>query len=88
LLVCVPTYTEAENIDTFLNAVFENIPSEARILVIDDNSSDGTARIIENIQSKYHERLHLLRRTEKQALAGAYLVAFAWGLSKSYGFFL
>ncbi|MHC6201683.1 glycosyltransferase [Breznakiellaceae bacterium SP9] len=88
LLICVPTYNEAENIEQFLNAVFCAAPSEAHILVIDDNSPDGTARIVERIIEKYPEQLHILNRAQKQGLAAAYLAAFDWGLSRSYDVFL
>jgi dolichol-phosphate mannosyltransferase len=88
LLICVPTYNEAENIGPFLNAVFENIPPEADILVIDDNSPDGTSEIAEKLTEKYPERLHILKRPEKQGLAAAYLAAFDWGLSMNYGIFM
>ena len=87
-LICVPTYNEAENIDLFLESVFNNSPAETHILVIDDNSPDGTAHIVEKKQEKYSERLHLLNRPEKQGLAAAYLAAFEWGLSKNYNIFL
>ncbi|MDR0639220.1 MAG: glycosyltransferase family 2 protein [Spirochaetaceae bacterium] len=88
LLVCVPTYNEAENIGPFIDTVFENIPPEAHILVIDDNSHDGTARIVEKSAEKYSQRLHLLNRPGKQGLASAYLAAFDWGLAKGYDVFL
>ncbi|MDR1470230.1 MAG: glycosyltransferase family 2 protein [Spirochaetaceae bacterium] len=88
VLVCVPTYNEAENIGPFIDAVFEHAPSEVHVLVIDDNSPDGTAQIVEKIQKNYPERLHLLNRPGKQGLAAAYLAAFAWGLAKGYDIFL
>jgi dolichol-phosphate mannosyltransferase len=71
-----------------LDAVFENIPLHAHILVADDNSPDGTAGIVEKIQETYPERLHLLKRPGKQGLAAAYLAAFGWGLSRQYDVFL
>jgi dolichol-phosphate mannosyltransferase len=88
LLICVPTYNEAENIGPFLEAVFANIPPGAHVLVVDDNSPDGTAHIVTAAREKYGERLHLLERPEKQGLAAAYLAAFEWGLSRGYGVFL
>jgi dolichol-phosphate mannosyltransferase len=71
-----------------LDAVFENIPLHAHILVADDNSPDGKADIVEKIQKTYPERLHLLKRPGKQGLAAAYLAAFGWGLSRQYDVFL
>jgi dolichol-phosphate mannosyltransferase len=88
LLVCVPTYNEVENIGPFIDAVFENIPPEAHVLVIDDNSPDGTAQIVEKTAKKYPERLHLLNRPGKQGLAAAYLAAFEWGLAEGCDVFL
>jgi dolichol-phosphate mannosyltransferase len=88
LLICIPTYNEAENIEPFINAVFGNLPACADILVIDDNSPDGTADIVEVLIIKYKERLHILKRSKKQGLAAAYLAAFNWGLSRKYDVFL
>ena len=88
LLVCVPTYNEAENIEPFLNAVFENAPSGAHILVIDDNSPDGTAAIVEKLMERYQERLHILKRAGKAGLASAYLAGFDWGIAKGFDIFL
>ncbi|MDR0383149.1 MAG: glycosyltransferase, partial [Spirochaetaceae bacterium] len=47
ILVCVPVYNESENIEAFINAVFDNSPVSADVLVIDDSSPDGTGAIIE-----------------------------------------
>jgi dolichol-phosphate mannosyltransferase len=88
LLITVPTYNEAQNIGPFIKAVFENIPSQAEILVVDDNSPDGTAKIVEKIISRGQNRLHILNRPEKQGLGKAYLAAFDWGLSRGYDVFL
>jgi dolichol-phosphate mannosyltransferase len=88
LLICVPTYNEAENIEQFIIAVFANCPPETHILVIDDNSPDGTADIVEKCTALYKDRLHILRRPGKQGLAEAYRAAFGWGLLKSYDVFL
>jgi dolichol-phosphate mannosyltransferase len=88
LLVAVPTYNEAPNIELFLKSVFENIPEEAEVIVVDDNSPDGTAKIVEDCIPRYPQRLVLLNRPEKQGLAQAYLAAFDWGLSRHYDVFL
>jgi dolichol-phosphate mannosyltransferase len=84
LLICVPTYNEAENIEQFIHAVFTYCTSEANILVIDDNSPDGTAAIVEQLKGQYPDRLHLLLRPDKQGLAQAYLAAFDWGISGTF----
>jgi dolichol-phosphate mannosyltransferase len=88
LLICVPTYNEAENIEQFIVAVFARCPPDAAILVADDNSPDGTAVIVENLIGRFPERLHILKRPQKQGLGPAYLAAFAWGLAKQYTVFL
>jgi dolichol-phosphate mannosyltransferase len=88
LLVCVPTYNEAENITLFLCQVFAQSPEGTHILVVDDNSPDGTAALVEKLAAGYPGRLHLLRRPGKQGLAGAYCAAFAWGLEREYDAFL
>ncbi|MDR2098261.1 MAG: glycosyltransferase family 2 protein, partial [Spirochaetaceae bacterium] len=62
--------------------------SDADVLVIDDNSPDGTADIVEKLIYSYPERLHLLKRPGKQGLGTAYLAAFEWGLSREYDVFL
>jgi dolichol-phosphate mannosyltransferase len=88
LLICVPTYNEAENIEQFITAVFKHCPPQAAVLVIDDNSPDGTAAIVEGLIEQFPKQLHLLKRPEKQGLGPAYLAAFAWGLAKQYDAFL
>jgi dolichol-phosphate mannosyltransferase len=83
-LICVPTYNEAENIERFVHAVFAHCPPEAAMLVIDDNSPDGTASIVENLFANYIERLYIMKRPEKQGGASAFLQAFAWGIERGY----
>ena len=84
VLICVPTYNEAENIEPFLNAVFENAPPDTDALVIDDNSPDGTAAIVEKCMEQYPQRLFILKRPGKQGGATAFLTAYQWGLSNGY----
>jgi dolichol-phosphate mannosyltransferase len=84
LLICVPTYNEVENISPFLDTVFADAPPDAHILVIDDNSPDGTAGIVKTMREKYTGRLHLLERPGKQGGASAFLQAFDWGIKYNY----
>jgi dolichol-phosphate mannosyltransferase len=84
VLVCVPTYNEAENIKPFIDAVFDNAPPRTDILVVDDNSPDGTADMAESLAGKYKERLHILKRSGKQGGASAFLEAFEWGIRRGY----
>jgi dolichol-phosphate mannosyltransferase len=85
VLVCVPTYNEAENIESFINAVFDNSPDNVDILVVDDNSPDGTADIVENLIKKHDGRLRILKRPLKQGGASAFLQGFEWGIRHGYG---
>jgi dolichol-phosphate mannosyltransferase len=84
----VPTYNESENIEPLIKTVFEYVPQNTEILIIDDNSPDGTAKIVERLIPDYPERLHQLNRPEKLGLAQAYLASFNWGMSRSYDLFL
>ena len=88
VLICIPTYNEAENISKIIHAVFEHCTSGEQILVIDDNSPDFTADIAEKLKDVYPNRLHILKRHGKQGLATAYLAAFEWGLARDYDIFL
>ena len=88
LLITVPTYNEIENIEPLIKLIFEYIPSCAEILVIDDNSPDGTGAAVERLTGQYPDRLYLLKRPGKQGLAQAYLAAFEWGMSRDYDVFL
>ena len=88
LLVIIPTYNEIENIEKLIKAVFTYIPTDAAILVVDDNSPDGTARVVEKISKDFPDRLHILNRPEKQGLAAAYLAGFSWGADGPWDVFL
>jgi dolichol-phosphate mannosyltransferase len=87
-LVTVPTYNEAENIEPFIQTVFAYIPLSAEILIVDDNSPDGTAEIVGRLIPEYPKRLHIINHPEKQGLGKAYLAAFDWGMARSYDVFL
>jgi len=88
LLTIIPTYNEIDNIKKFIKAVFSYIPHDAAILVVDDNSPDGTASVVEKISLDFPERLHILNRSEKQGLAAAYLAGFSWAWSGHWDVFL
>ncbi len=85
-LVIVPTYNEIENITQLLTALNEKV-SEADILVVDDNSPDGTAEAVKAF-AQNHPQVHLLNRQKKDGLAGAYIAGFKWGLAKDYDRFV
>ena len=81
-LVIIPTYKEKENVKAIIKTIFSlSVPFE--ILIIDDNSPDGTAAIVKDLQSAY-DNLHLIERPGKMGLGTAYITGFSWALEKSY----
>jgi dolichol-phosphate mannosyltransferase len=89
--VIIPTYKERENIRAIIDTVFA-LPKDFHILIVDDNSPDGTAEIVEELQASYNTpaetRLHLLKRPGKQGLGTAYITGFRWCLEKGYEYIL
>lgn len=86
-VVIIPTYNEKENIENIINAVFA-LPVMFDVLIIDDNSPDGTAAIIERMQKQWDGRLHLLKRSGKLGLGTAYIMGFKWCLNAGYEFII
>jgi len=84
-IVVIPTYNEKENIEKIVRKVFD-LPKPFDVLIVDDNSPDGTADIIKSLQKEY-PGLNLLERPGKQGLGTAYLAAFRWGLERDYQYF-
>ena len=84
-IVIIPTYNEIENIEAIINAVFA-LPSVYHVLIVDDNSPDGTAQKVSAMQAQNADRLFLEIRTKKAGLGTAYVHGFKWALSKSYDF--
>ena len=82
-IVLIPTYNEKENIEAIIRAVF-GLSVPFHILVIDDNSPDGTANIVKTLQQEFPESLHLLERPGKQGLGRAYMAGFEWALAHNY----
>jgi dolichol-phosphate mannosyltransferase len=85
-LVIIPTYNEKENIRSIVELVLSQAPN-LDVLVVDDNSPDGTARIVEEM-AKVDPRLHLLSRAGKLGLGTAYIAGFKWGLARHYAFLI
>lgn len=83
-LVIIPTYNEKENIVRVLKAVLA-LPVSFDILVVDDNSPDGTAQLVRAIQ-KTEKRVYLEVRKEKSGLGTAYIHGFKWALAKEYDY--
>lgn len=86
-IVLIPTYNEKENIKNIIHAVFA-LEHPFDILVIDDNSPDGTAAIVKELQSQFEGRLHLLERAGKQGLGTAYIAGFKWAIENKYDYII
>lgn len=89
-LIIIPTYNEADNAERIIRAVFaqeQNTPDvELNILIVDDNSPDGTSDIVRKLQSAIGEKLHLLSRAGKMGLGTAYVAGFKYGLEKGFDY--
>ncbi|MDC6404542.1 MULTISPECIES: polyprenol monophosphomannose synthase [Maribacter] len=84
-VVIIPTYNEIENIDAIINAVFE-LPKDFHVLIVDDNSPDGTAQSVRDLQQKFKDNLFLEVRQEKSGLGTAYIHGFKWAIGKKYDY--
>lgn len=84
LLVCLPTYNERDNLAPITRAILDAEP-RAEILVIDDDSPDGTGRLADELAAA-EPRLHVLHRERKAGLGRAYLAGFRWALERGYAF--
>ncbi len=83
-LVIVPTYNEGENITRILPRILEQDP-RLEVLVVDDNSPDGTGEMVDQL-SLDEPRIHVLHRQQKEGLGRAYLAGFGWALARDYAF--
>ena len=86
-LVIIPTYNEKENIEAIIKATF-NQEKEFHILVVDDNSPDGTSEIIKNLILEFPNRLFLEKRVDKNGLGSAYIHGFKWAIEKKYDYII
>ncbi len=82
-LVIIPTYNELENIGMIVPEVLRENP-DVHVLVVDDNSPDGTGGRVSEMKKQFDDRLHLLSRPGKQGLGRAYIAGFNWGIEKGY----
>jgi dolichol-phosphate mannosyltransferase len=85
-LVCLPTYNERENLEGIAQAVLAADP-RTEVLVVDDNSPDGTGDLADTLAAQ-EPRLHVLHRARKEGLGRAYLAAFGWALQRDYAYVL
>ena len=84
-IVIIPTYNECENIEKIIRAVFA-LEHCFHILVVEDNSPDGTAAIVKRMQEEFPERLFMIERTGKLGLGTAYIAGFKWALERDYDY--
>ncbi len=85
-VVCIPTYNESENVEPIVKAVLAADP-RVDVMVVDDNSPDGTGAIADRLAGA-QGRVHVLHRPAKEGLGRAYLDAFQWALPHGYAFIL
>ena len=83
VLIIIPTYNESENIVKITESIFL-IHQDINILVVDDNSPDGTSGKVKEVISNSSENLHLITRKSKMGLGSAYLCGFKWAIEKKY----
>ena len=82
-LVIIPTYNELENIQDMILSVM-GLEGNFELLIIDDNSPDGTAEVVKKLKKDFPERLHLIQREGKQGLGTAYIEGFRYGLMNGF----
>ncbi len=81
-VIVIPTYNEIENIESLIGAIHSHLP-DTHILIVDDNSPDGTAEKVLEIM-KSNKKLHLMQRSGKMGLGTAYCDGFSWALTKDF----
>jgi len=84
-LVIIPTYNEIENVETVVRKVL-SLPSGFHILIVDDNSPDGTSQKVTSLMEEFPGRLFLETREKKSGLGRAYVHGFSWALAREYEF--
>ena len=84
-LIIIPTYNERDNVNAIIDAIL-NLDDDFNLLIVDDNSPDGTANIVRGLQNRYQGRLHLESRKGKLGLGTAYIFGFKWALKRDYNF--
>lgn len=86
-VVIIPTYNEKENIEAIIRAVF-SLENDFAVLIVDDNSPDGTAVIVNQLKTEFTNRLFIENRKEKKGLGVAYIHGFKWALKAGYEFII
>ena len=84
-IIIIPTYNEKENIENIIRAVF-GLEKYFHLLIIEDNSPDGTADIVRRMQQEFPDRLFMVERKGKLGLGTAYIAGFKWAIEHQYDF--
>lgn len=84
-IIIIPTYNERENVAAIVQAVFA-LEEQFDIVIIDDNSPDGTANIVKALIEQYPQRLFLIERAGKLGLGTAYITGFRWSIERGYDY--
>jgi len=84
-LIIIPTYNEKENIEKIIRKVF-SLEKKHHILIVEDNSPDGTADIVKRLMKEFPDRLFIEERKGKLGLGTAYIHGFKWALGREYGY--
>ncbi len=84
-LVIIPTYKEKENIEKIIRKVF-SLEKKFHVLIVEDNSPDGTADIVKRLMKEFPDQLFIEERKGKLGLGTAYIHGFKWALKKDYGY--
>jgi len=84
-LIIIPSYNEKENIEKIIRKIF-SLEKSFHILIVDDGSPDGTAKIVKNSQKDFTDQLYIEERTGKLGLGTAYIHGFKWALERNYQF--
>ncbi len=84
-LIIIPTFNEIENIERLIRNIFSQ-QRKFHILVVDDNSPDGTATRVRTLQAEFYDQLFLEERKEKTGLGTAYIHGFKWALQREYDY--
>jgi dolichol-phosphate mannosyltransferase len=86
-LVIIPTYNEKENIEAIIRATFSQ-KKDFHILIVDDNSPDGTAKIVAQLITEFPEKLYIENRKGKNGLGTAYIHGFKWAIERKYDYMI
>jgi dolichol-phosphate mannosyltransferase len=87
-LVVIPTYNEADNLAKITAALFDLNIDNLEILIVDDDSPDGTGQLADQLEQQYPDRFHVMHRPGKLGLGTAYIQGFQWALNRGYEYII